>query len=147
ENNDRITAYFSSGSKNQKLRADGLSYFSRIVIDKGIDMTYTLSISSNDQNYFRLFGRCNAQMGDNNYWGESSNLNSFALINGTAEIKNNIFIPLLVQDHNYTINHTAQLWINGGEVTKGPLGATTAVSGLSLIIYGKIKVSSGTLNS
>src|SRR5690606_34151447 len=88
------------------------------------------------------------------------NPHSFALINGTAEIRENIFIPLQInrgndninansgnnKSGNYNINHTAQLWINGGEVTKGRLGDPSAANGTALVLYGSVKVTSGVLN-
>lgn len=144
ETQDIITAYFSSGSNNQELRANGTSNFSRIVVDKGVDITYILSISSTDSEYFKLLGRCNDAMGEINYADESDNQNSFALINGTAEINENIFIPLLINNGYYSINFTAQLWVNGGVVTKGRLGGTGNTS--AIVLYGYIKVSAGILN-
>src|SRR5690606_2501215 len=67
ENTEIIVAYFSSGSKNQELVANGISYFSKIVIDKGVDMTYILSISSNNPNYFKLLGPCRINMSEAEY--------------------------------------------------------------------------------
>ena len=43
----------------------------------------------------------------------------------------------------YNINYTAQLWVNGGVVTKGQLGGSG--SGSAIVPYGKIKVSPGCL--
>lgn len=147
ETQDIVTAYFSSGSKNQRLIANGLSYFSRIVIDKGVDMTYILSISSNNPSNFKLLGPCDFAMAPANYTSAAGNQNSFALINGTAEIKENIFIPLLTNNTNgiYNINNTAELWVNGGEVTKGPLGGPGSAS--AIVPYGNIRVTDGVLNA
>lgn len=144
ETNDIVTAYFSSASNNQELRANGPSYFSRIVIDKGVDMTYILSISSGNPTFFKLLGPCRYGMAEEEYLDETGNLNSFALINGTVEIRENIFIPLLTNNGNYNINHTAQLWLNGGEATKGPLGGPGTQA--ALVNYGIVKISSGVLN-
>ena len=151
EQNDFVVAHFVSGSKNQVFRANGLTYFNRIVIDKGVDMTYVLSISSNNSDNFHLLGPCNYMMSEVEFSpeyyspGNNGNRNSFALINGTAEIKENIFIPLHLNGHgNYNLNHSAQLWVNGGEVTKGKLGGTGTST--AFVIYGTVKVSSGKLN-
>ena len=156
----RVVAYFSSNSKNQELVANGISYFSRIVVDKGTDMTYILRISSNNTSKFKLLGVCNKYMYPaRNYSTPIENLNSFALINGTAEIGPNIFIPLLANANTsgnkwYMLNHTAQLWVNGGEVAVGSLGGPVeqigevkAIPYGALIIYGLIKVSAGKLSS
>ncbi len=146
ESEQYIEARFISDIANQELRANGNSYFSRIVVNKGIDMTYVLSLNSNAPNKFKLLGRCNYGMGSSAYITEASNSNSFALVNGTAEIKENIFIPLSQnQGQNHNINETAMLWVNGGEVTKGSLDG--ANNGIAIVVYGVIKVSSGTLNA
>ena len=146
ESEQYIEARFISDIANQELRANGNSYFSRIVVNKGVDMTYILSINSNALNKFRLLGRCNIGMGGSSYVTEGSNGNSFALVNGTAEIKENIFIPLSQnQNQNYNINETAMLWVNGGEVTKGSLDGTN--NSIAIVVYGAIKVSNGILNA
>ena len=142
---DIVEAFFVSANQNQELRANGLSYFSRIIMDKGIDQTYTLSISSNNSNHFKLLGPCNDGHPNSSYINEAGNQNSFAMINGTAEIKENIFIPLQINSGNYNINNTVQLWVNGGEVTKGPLGG--GGSSEAIVPYGTVKVTSGVLNA
>ncbi|NEN23179.1 T9SS type A sorting domain-containing protein [Cryomorpha ignava] len=141
ESTQFIEARFISGTLNQELRANGISYFSRIVVNKGIDMTYTLTING-APNKFQLLGRCNAGMGANSFTSEGANGNSFALVNGTAEIKENIFIPLHHNGGNHNINETAMLWVNGGEVTKGFPSGTEAI-----VVYGTVKISAGNLNA
>lgn len=145
EGTDIVEAFFTSDNNNQLLRANGLTNLSRIVIDKGIDQTYTLSIESSNANFFKLLGRCNYNMGNSDYFAEPQFYNCFALVNGTAEIRENIFIPLHANNGNYNINKTAQLWINGGEATKGQLGGSSNSGGL--VPYGILKVSDGVMNS
>ena len=150
ETQQYIQAVFGSGSVNQELRANGPSYFSRIVVDKGVDMTYVLTFSSINPSFFRLLGRCDYTMSDNPYINASDNKNAFALINGTAEIRENIFLPLSVNQansSNYNINATAQLWINGGHAAKGfPVGPDTRHS-QAIVNYGIIKVTGGVLTA
>lgn len=141
ETEQYIEARFISATENQELRANGNAYFSRIVVNKGIDMTYTLTING-APNKFKLLGRCNDNMGASDYVAEGSNDNAFALVNGTAEIKENIFIPLHHNGGNYNINATTMLWINGGEATKGFPSGTEAI-----VVYGTVKVSDGILNA
>jgi len=146
ESNHIIEAFFVSSNQNQKLVANGESFFSRMVIDKGSDETYILTISSNGPDKFKLLGRCRTNLGpfQQQFVDESINQNSFALINGTAEIRQNIFIPLFINNGIYNINNTAQIWVNGGEVTYGPFGAG-GNSG-ALVLYGIIKVTDGVFN-
>src|SRR5690606_36188095 len=140
ESNQHIVARFISGTYNQELRINGNGYFSKIEDNKDGDRTYVLSIGSSAADKFKLLGRCNYSMGDNSYY--STNNNSFALTNGTAEIKEHIFIPLHHNSGNYNINQTAMLWVNGGTVTKGfPSGSE------AIVLYGALKVSAGELNA
>lgn len=155
-NMQKIVAHFVSGIANQELIANGLSYFSRIVVNKGTDMTYILRIVSNNASKFKLLGRCDQYMtADRAYSTPEQNLNSLATINGTIEVGQNIFIPLLVNPSSggkyYLINNSAQLWVNGGEVVVGSLGGAAGSSGGNkngaLITYGLIKVTAGNLRS
>lgn len=155
-----VTAFFTNDSSRQRLRADGSCLFSRIVIDKGADEKAVLTISSNDPEHFKLIGACNYPLRPTPFTpaepfpGNPGNPNSFALISGTAEIRENIFIPLHINNippwedgsvGNYNINNTARLLVNGGEVTKGPMGGPDK-GGSGLVVYGKVTVSSGVLN-
>ncbi|NLF41404.1 MAG: hypothetical protein GX587_01785, partial [Bacteroidales bacterium] len=69
----------------------------------------------------------------------ASNSNALALIYGTVRIGQNINIPHLSGAEYYNVSQNAILWVDGGSVTKP--------SGSGIVIYGRIKVSNGTLNS
>lgn len=129
-----VNLNFISGLKDQELICNGFSKFWRIKIDKGLDDTYRTRITANAIANFNLWGRA-----DHNTDGDlTTNNNALALIRGTAEIGNNIQIPVLNNTGNYSVYSTAALWINGGSVTK--------IGGSALVGYGKIKVSAGTLS-
>ena len=139
-----VNCRFVHDSKNQEIVCNGISWFQRIVMDKGTDDTYLLSIEASNSNYFKLLGRANDSMGSDPYQTENENSNCLAIINGTAEIRDNVFIPLHTGGGNYNINETAGLWVNGGEVTKGvPIGQNNQ----AIVAYGKIRISAGTLNA
>jgi Pentaxin family/G8 domain len=139
--NGGVNANFVSSLQNQELICNGFSKFWRIKIDKGSDDTYKLRITANSVANFNLLGFAahNNDADVTPYGAQTNNLNALGLVRGTVEIGNNIVISTLNNTGNYCVYTPATLWVNGGSVTK-PAG--TAIVG-----YGKIKVSSGTLNA
>lgn len=150
EDPQRIVARFVSPSRNQRLVANGTSYFSRIVMNKGNSDTYILTVSADSEGNFGLFGRANQQMSaDNPFLGESTNeqRNAMAMISGTLEIRENVFLPLHYGNNNYNINETVTLWVNGGVTGKGPVLMPGAQTTQAIVPYGTIRVSAGTLRA
>jgi hypothetical protein len=154
ESDQWVNARFISGTDNQEIRANGNTYFSRIVVNKGSDFTYELSISANvNDDRFRLLGRCNANF-DTPSVTESNNPNSCAIINGTLRVRDNVFIPLHSGNSNYCIPPTGRLWVDGGIVVKGAnsqgpaFGPSVGTSNSQAIVpYGEVKVTGGMLNA
>lgn len=133
-----VDVNFLNASKNQRIYCAGITNFYRIEIDKGTDDTYELSIESTDPANFNLFGYANqghgstAQLTDND--------NALGLVRGTVRINNNVNIPVLNNSSgNYNISEAAQLWVDGGYAAKP--------TGTAIVPYGKIRVSSGTLEA
>jgi len=146
----RITTRFVNPSMNQRIVANGTSYFSRIVLNKGNNDTYILTISADAEDQFGIFGRSNYPMGvDNPYLDENANeqRNALALINGTLELRDNIFAPLHYGSNNYNINESVTLWVNGGVTGKGPVLMPGAAEGTAIVPYGKILVTDGLLRA
>ncbi|MFO7938373.1 MAG: hypothetical protein R6U66_01335 [Bacteroidales bacterium] len=132
-----VDVNFLDDSKSQSALLNGPSSFYRIEIDKGTDDTYALSLEASNANYFKLYGYAGenhgsvAQLTDNN--------NALGLIRGSVRIKSNIRIPVLNNTDNYNVSEMARLWVDGGFVAKN--------SGTAIVPYGKIQVSSGTLEA
>src|SRR5690606_2289660 len=104
-----------------------------------------LSISAESPGDFHLLGYCgNATGADSPNIAESNSFfnNAFALVNGTAEIGQNVFIPLNTGG-NYNLNESTTLWVNGGTVAKGAPQVGTSNT-LAVVVYGTVKVSEGT---
>ena len=155
----RVNTFFNSATKDQTVDCNNLTYFSRIVIDKGTDETFTLSIQAPDSAYFRLLGRANYDV-NSDITAATSNLNAFSLIKGTVKLGVNVAVPVINTTGNYSIPKTAKLQIDGGfvaktggtaivpygtvEVTSGKLIASVG-SGLTLRDAGKLKVDGGTV--
>ncbi len=143
ETDQYITARFISDTQNQRLLANGKTYLSRLVVNKGVDDTYIFTVSADNSEDFFLLGKANSATGQNDpNLLESSLQNAFALVNGTAEIGNNVFIPLN-RSGNYNFNETTTLWVNGGTVAKGAPEMVGGGDELAIVVYGKIKVSAG----
>ncbi|MCA1751986.1 MAG: hypothetical protein LC670_09390, partial [Flavobacteriales bacterium] len=143
----RVITRFVDGTKNQRLVANGTSYFSQIVVNKGSNSTYVLTVSAENAGDFGLFGRSAQNMGSSAYFNEGSQDNALALVNGTIEIRENVFIPLHYGGGNYNINETATLWVNGGSAGKGPVLVPGASTGTAIVPYGKILVTDGLLRA
>ncbi len=148
ENQGHVFARFVNPTAHQRVMANGLTYFSRIVMNKGSDDTYTLSLSADEPDMFRLLGNCNSSMGESPFHAEGSGAQntSMALINGTLEVRENIFIPLQTGANNFNINETVTLWINGGFAAKGAPDVGTG-NNIAIVPYGKIRISAGRLNA
>ncbi len=135
--NGIVDVNFLSSTENQNVECNGPSRFYRIKIDKGIDETYVLSLEANNSNNFKLLGAArdnhpqSAQLSDNR--------NALGLVRGTVRIGNNINIPVLNDRNNYNVSEAAQLWVDGGTVSK--------TDGEAIVLYGKARVSAGTLNA
>ena len=140
EDTKRVEAFFLHDTKNQTLQADGITYLSRLVVDKGGDMTYKLTVSAENQGDFGIFGKCNYGFSAEPYMTESQNKNSVVVVNGTLEAQENVFLPLgIVASNNYSLNESASIWLNGGSAERN--------TGEAIVVYGLIKVSGGILNA
>ena len=143
--NGIVDANFLHASRNQNIQCNGTSDFYRIEIDKGTDDTYELAIEADDASHFNLFGYANrshdevAQLDDNAAAANQRNPNALGLYRGTVRLKSNVNVPVLNNVVNYNISEAARLWIDGGSAAKS--------DGTAIVVYGKIQVTNGTLNS
>ncbi|WP_375578550.1 T9SS type A sorting domain-containing protein [Marivirga tractuosa] len=133
---DGITdVYFLSTDRNQTIRANGPTYFLRVIIDKG-DPAYSATFTASQPTNFVLTGRANQNIGgDVNV--PNDNQNAFGLITGTAVLGTNINVDPLNITGNYSIGTNAKLLIDGGFARK--------TGGNAITPYGEIEVNAGTL--
>jgi hypothetical protein len=115
------TVYFM-GATNNTLRCNGTTDFYNLVLDKGIDQTYKLTVYSSAYSNFRLFGR-NDLGGENG--GDNPDLRKALWIRtGTLELTGLTVIPSLVEGNDcgsdpnsdYYIPANGALVLNGTEV-------------------------------
>lgn len=135
-----VDVNFLSPSRNQQVACNGETNFYRIEINKGTDDTYKASFAASDPANFNLYGRANiavdAPSGTNN--------NALGLIVGTVEIGPNVNIDQLnTTTLNYSIYERAQLWVNGGSVSKIGDGSANG----AIVPYGKVRVTAGSLTA
>jgi hypothetical protein len=132
-----VDVNFVNATSDQTVLLEGVTRFYRIEINKGVDDTYKVSLSASSASNFSLFGYAAEAHGSTAQL--ATNSNALGLIYGTVEIGANISIPVLSTTDNYNISAGAQLWVNGGSVNKD--------QGNSLVPYGKIRVTLGTLSA
>lgn len=126
-----------SGTQDQLITLENLTHFYRIEVDKGTDDTYIADIQASDPTYFELYGRANQNHGS--VAQLTTNDNAVGLIMGTLKVGTNVDLGALNTGGNYNISEGATLWINGGSTFKN--------GGTAIVPYGKIRVSSGTLEA
>jgi hypothetical protein len=132
----RVEVSFTSGTQDQVVNCNNLTFFSRIVINKGSDATYTLFLQTTDSANFRLLGRANYNS-DGDHTLPNQNLNAFSIIKGTVKLDNNVIIPVVNTTGNYSIPSAARLWIDGGYVRK-PAGEAIVPYGVIEVLEGKL---------
>lgn len=170
-NNGMATVYFM-GATNNTLHTNGTTDFYNLVLDKGIDQTYKLTVYSSAYSNFRLFGR-NNQPGENG--GPNPSIRKALWIRtGTLELTGLVVIPSLTEgggagtpNGDYFLPANGSLLLNGSEVivltTANDYAEVNAAYGLSegtgsihgvsiggyqaFSVYGKLQVDDGYLSS
>ncbi|ADR21347.1 hypothetical protein MATR_10240 [Marivirga tractuosa] len=134
-NNGITDFYLLSTDRNQTIRANGPTYFLRVIIDKG-DPAYSATFTASQPTNFVLTGRANQNIGGD-VTVPNDNQNAFGLITGTAILGTNINVDPLNNTGNYSIGTNAKLLIDGGFARK--------TGGNAITPYGEIEVNAGTL--
>ena len=166
--NGMATVYFM-GATNNTLRCNGTTDFYNLVLDKGIDQTYKLTVYSSAYSNFRLFGR-NDLGGENG--GDNPDLRKALWIRtGTLELTGLSVIPSLTEadiggspNGDFYIPVNAALLLNGTEVvvlstaddyrevnlaygvsalSNGDMGVRASGGTQSFSIYGKFQIDNG----
>ncbi|MCK4979794.1 MAG: hypothetical protein KAS62_05325, partial [Candidatus Delongbacteria bacterium] len=169
------TVYFM-GNTDNTLTCNNTTDFYNLVVDKGTDQTYQLSVNSSDYYYFRLFG-ANISGGENG--GENPILKKALWIrNGTFRLFGKVVIPSLSEgacDPGLSGGPNSDFYIpaNAAFVVDGPdvivlttaddyreinaaynvSGGTGSVNGLgvggcsSFSVYGKFQIDDGYIST
>lgn len=145
--NGRATVTFTGLSDN-RIDCFGETNFYRLVLDKGIDQTYILTVNSSNVNNFRLLGRNNQ---GNNPSQNPANakpdiFKALTLNHGTIRLKENINIPSLTEGgDDIWVRSSSCMWIDGADVS-----TTTTDNGTgyqAITITGRLLMTAGTLTT
>jgi hypothetical protein len=167
-----FASVFFRGSSNSTLTCTGTTDFYNMIIDKGTDQTYILTVNSAGYDKFRLFGANNAS----EFAGsDASNPNirkALWIRTGTLKLNGYVFIPSLVEGSasvgDFFIPGNGALLMNGPDVVVtgtiddysvvnlayGVSGGSGAVNGVTtdpsagtsnISLYGKLQVNDGYL--
>ncbi|HNY03666.1 MAG TPA: hypothetical protein PKG48_13800, partial [Bacteroidales bacterium] len=124
-NNGAVTVRFT-GESDRTVTLNGITDFYNLVVDKGIDQTYTLTINSSNINNFSLYGpnalRRNTDAPFSLDYPEVRK--ALWIKAGTLRLTGSILIPTLAEgpsgddglNGDYAIGLAAQLWLDGPDV-------------------------------
>ena len=170
------TVYFR-GATNNSLTCNGITDFYNIVLDKGTDQSFGLTVSSSDYSNFRIFG-ANIAGGDFTAPATASDPNikkALWIRTGTLTLEGSVVIPSLSEGNdaaaaalNYIIPANGSLKLNGIDVivqstadlyeevnaAYGVAGGTGTVNGVTgnpnesgLLVMGKLEINNGFLSA
>lgn len=134
-----------TGAADNVLTCNGITDFYRLVVNKGTDKTFLLTVNSSNTANFALYGTTN----DTNQNTENPNDVTKALWirTGTLKLNSNITILSLTEGtRHFYIPSNGGLWIDGATVA---LTEDTGSSGASqgVAIYGLFRLTSGVVTS
>lgn len=119
------TVYFM-GASNNTLTCEGTTDFYNLIVDKGTDQTYKLTVYAEEYEYFRLFGANIAGGSTTNPAATTANPNlrkALWIRTGTLELTGRVIIPSLSEGtcgDGATPNSDFYIPANGALVLNGP---------------------------
>ena len=117
----------ATGASNSTLKANNTTFLQRLVVEKGTDRTYRLTVNSPNKDNFRLFGR------NNNAVAEKA----LYINKGTLELTGDLYIHSLTEGgEDFTIPVDGGLWINGENVEVHTTAVSNDAGGFSSVGVG-----------
>ncbi len=165
-NNGAVTVRFTGESDNT-LTLNGVTDFYNLIVDKGSDQTYVLTVNPSNINYFALYGTNACRRNEASpFTPDNPEVRKALWIkNGTLKLTGYILIPSLAEgpvgtgNSDYAVGSAGQLWIDGPNVSvyvtasdnsgfpEAPVGAAgvTAFPAAeqALSIYGTFRMTDG----
>jgi hypothetical protein len=112
------SVYFQ-GASNNTLSCNGITNFYNLIIDKGVDRTFKLTINSTNYDYFRLFG-ANVMAVDGSLTINPNLRKALWIRAGTVVLKGSLIIPSLSEgtggNADYIIPFKGALEVDGLDV-------------------------------
>ncbi|MGC9375014.1 MAG: hypothetical protein ACP5DQ_08250 [Bacteroidales bacterium] len=160
--NGAVSVWFN-GVGNNSVNLYGPAYFYNFIVDKGDSQSYVLTVYSENNSYFNLYGANRAgRLETAPFSPENPEVRKALFIkNGTLKLTGNIYIHSLSEGDNgsgngdYTIGSNACLWIASANTTvfstandntqapSGAEGVRTESGYQGLSVYGKFRISNG----
>jgi hypothetical protein len=164
-----VSVYFQ-GESNNTLTCNGTTTFYNLIVDKGIDRTYKLTINSTSYENFRLFG-ANVVANDLSLGTTPNVRKALWIYAGTLELKGSLIIPSLTEgtggNADYYIPFQGALVVDGVDVVvlstaddyrevnvaygvAAPDNVTIGVTkgGRSaMVVYGQLQINKGYLST
>lgn len=123
--NGAVTVRFN-GERNSTLTLNGVTDFYNLIVDKGIDQTYILSVNPSNITNFALYGSNAVRRNEDAPFTQDNPEVRKALWikNGTLKLTGSMLIPSLAEgpvgptgNGDYAVGSTGQLWIAGPDVS------------------------------
>jgi len=144
-----VIALFS-GASNNTLTCNGTTDLHRLILNKGTDESYILSVLSTNTANFRLFGPVAGNTAPYDSGLEGWENLALVLYNGTLKLGANIDIPVLGanrsgtdEPYEFHIPYGARLWIDGADVSTH----TSTGGWRGITVIGTLQVSAGTFSN
>jgi hypothetical protein len=141
------------GTTNNALVCNNTTNLYRLFVDKGNDWTYSLKVSASATTNFKLYGPVSGSNNDAANGSLGWQRLPVVLANGTLELGTNVVIDRLgenidgTEPNEMTIPASAQLYINGANVTTSIIPNSWEYHWKGATVYGKLKVSAGTFTT
>lgn len=153
-----------TGANNAEVNLNGTSDFYNLIVDKGTDKTYTLTVNSANVANFELYGPNNVgRTGDAD---DPEVRKALWVRRGTLKLTGSISIPTLSEggtsggNGDYAIGKSAAFWIASSGVTvystaseaaqvkaNSAATITTSASNQAMSVYGLFRISAGTFGT
>lgn len=131
------------GTTNNQILANGLTALNRLIINKGIDATFEVVVSSNDPNNFLLFGRNNQAIPDN---ADPNAGKAIWLRRGTLRLRSQVNIESLTEGgRDFIIPEPTRFWVDGATVFITTTANGSANQGLKP--FGNFRISNGRVDT
>ncbi len=137
-----------TGASNASFDCNGITDIYRLVLNKGIDQTFMLTVNTNNSANFRLMGENDQGNTPAQTTTDPNPLvnKALSLRNGTIRFTSNISIPSLTEGgDDFWIPLNTCLWVDGADVA-----TTTVANGTgyqAITISGRLRISSGTFTT
>ncbi len=121
-------SFTMTGNSHNSFVCNNITTLYQLVIDKGSDQYYALTLNSSDVSYFNLSGSVSGP----------DAAKALYLKNGSLKLEGAVSIPELTSGNAFSIANSAQLWLNSS-------GVSLTISGdsQSLSLSGRLRVSAG----